>query len=100
MNAVIRAKVKVGYLLEGKSFNEETKEVTKNNEQITCHGVYDSDPESENHRWSTATPALNLTMQINNPGAFDKLVQGKEYYLDFIPVEDSDNGNQAKNRSR
>jgi hypothetical protein len=88
MSAVIRAKVRVGYLLEGKSFDEKTNEVKKHNEQITLHGVYDPDPESENAKWCTATPALNLTMQINNPGAFDKLKTGKEYFLDFVEVEE------------
>lgn len=87
MKAVIRAKVRVYSVMEGKSYDEETKEVVKNSEQISLGGVYDADPESENFKWSQATPALNLTIHINNPGSFDRLQQGKDYYLDFIPVD-------------
>lgn len=86
-NGVLRAKIKVGSIVEGKNSSRPDGEAVKTNEQIFAHGVYSEDPASENKKWATATPSLSLNMQIDNPGAFDKLEAGKEYYLDFIPVE-------------
>ncbi len=36
-----------------------------------------------NRAW---TPQFDLNMSISNPGAWDKLKPGEEYYIDFIPV--------------
>lgn len=82
-NAVTRCKVKVGSVMEYKK--PETNE--KYQEQISIHGVYSDDPNSENKQWAKWTPAFNLNMTIDNPGAFGRLKTGQEYYLDFIPVE-------------
>ena len=60
----------------------------KTGEQIHGAAIYSSDKTTENYSFSVATPSLSLQMYISNPGAFDKLEQGKEYYLDFIPVEE------------
>lgn len=81
--SVIRAKIKIDSVLEN-NLGEE-----KNNEQIYASAVYSPDNTTENYEFSLATPSLSLNMVISNPMAFDRLVQGKEYYLDFIPVEDS-----------
>lgn len=56
-------------------------------EIVDFNAVYSSDPETENYSFSKATPSLNLTMSITNPGAFGAFEAGKEYYLDFTPVE-------------
>lgn len=81
MNPIIRAKITVGSVIE----NGGTAE--KYSESISAIAVYSEDKNSENYSFSIATPSLSLNMTITNPGAFGKLEQGKEYYLDFIPVE-------------
>ena len=83
MDPVTRCKVRVGSVIEHK--RQDTGE--KYQEQISIYGVYSDDPNSENKKWATATPAFNLNMTIDNPGAFDKLKTGQDFYLDFIPVE-------------
>jgi hypothetical protein len=83
MNPILTAKIRVGNLE-----NNTTSDGAKTQETITCYGVYNSDPTSENYSWSKATPALNLNMVINNEAAFGLLEQGKEYYLQFVPVEE------------
>ncbi len=81
MNAVIRAKIKITNVIEHND--------PKSFEQISADAVYSDDKTSENYSFSVATPSLSLNMGISNPGAFDKLIAGKEYYLDFIPVTES-----------
>lgn len=83
MAAVIRAKIKLSNINR-----TGTEEQSNEQEYIAAHAVYDSNPDSENNQWSKWTPALSLNMTINNPSALGKLEQGKEYYLDFIPVEE------------
>lgn len=87
MTAKLRAKIKIGNIIEGKNSSRPDGEIVKTNEQISAFGVYSEDPNSENRKWATATPSLNLNMQIDNPQAFGKLEVNKEYYIDFIPVE-------------
>jgi hypothetical protein len=81
--AVTRCKVKVNSVVEGRDTGG-----TKTSENIYVNAVYSDDPNSENRQWSKWTPAFNLNMVINNPGAFGSLQQGKEYYIDFIPAEE------------
>lgn len=86
MNATIRAKIKIDSVRE--SLNIHEGDGKKHGEQISAMAVYSEDKTTENYSFSVATPSLSLQMYINNPGAFDKLIAGKEYYLDFIPVDD------------
>jgi hypothetical protein len=79
---VTRCKVKVGSVIASEFQGK------KNRETVNIYGVYSDDPNSENRKWALTTPAFNLSMVIDNPGAFDKLKTGMEYYLDFIPVAD------------
>lgn len=83
MNKLLRAKVKVQSIIEHKPENG-----PKVAEQISLSAVYSEDKNSENYSFSQATPQLQLNMTINNPNAFETLKEGKEYYLDFIPVSD------------
>lgn len=41
----------------------------------------------ENKSFSAATPSASLTMNVSNPVARGAFEVGKEYYLDFAPVE-------------
>lgn len=78
MNRTIRAKIKI--------HNVTAHGEPKTGEQISAGAVYSEDKTTENYSFSVATPSLNLQMFISNPGAFNQLIAGKEYYLDFIPV--------------
>lgn len=90
MNATIRAKIKIEVVKTHRNTVNipEKAEGVKTGEEIRAGAVYSEDKTTENYSFSVATPSLNLSMYISNPGAFDKLIQDKEYYLDFIPVED------------
>ena len=46
--------------------------------------VYD-DKTPENQRFAKATPSGQLTIAVSNPAV--SYVPGKEYYLDFTPVD-------------
>jgi len=52
-------------------------------EQMNAHGVYGGTTNAEDNTFSAATPSLNLTMSITNPGATGIFKQGKKYYIDF-----------------
>ena len=79
----LRAKFRVSSVQE--TNNRETGE--KEQEYVSIHAVYSSDPNSENAQWSKWTPAGSLSMTINNPGAFGILKANQEFYLDFTAVE-------------
>lgn len=55
---------------------------------VKLNAVYD-DGTPENQRYSRWTPAGTIEMQISNPSASDVFVPGKEFYVDFTPVEKS-----------
>lgn len=41
----------------------------------------------ENQRYHKATPSGTLEMTIDNPPASDQFAPGREFYVDFTPVE-------------
>lgn len=41
----------------------------------------------EDERFQKATPSGRIEMQIDNPVAVAQLVPGKQFYVDFTPVE-------------
>jgi hypothetical protein len=45
------------------------------------------DPQSENGRFWQATPAGSIELSINNPAAAEVFEVGREYYVDFLPVD-------------
>lgn len=73
---MVRAKFRVSYIARAEGY-----------ERISMHPVYSSDPDSENAKWSKATPAGLFEMHINNPAALGQFEEGKEYYIDFTPAE-------------
>jgi len=89
MNRVIRARIKVNSVIENGWIPKDSDVEQKDNEQISAGAVYSEDKNSENYSFSKATPSLSLNMTINNPNAFGILKKDMEYYLDFIPAEDS-----------
>lgn len=55
---------------------------------LTFRPVYpNDDPNHENSKFWQATPSGELKLQTVNPEAWNQFVFGKEYYLDFTPVE-------------
>ena len=41
----------------------------------------------EDQRFAQATPSGELTMWVTNPAAIAELSIGRQFYLDFVPVE-------------
>lgn len=52
---------------------------------VKLRPVYSQDPNHENKQFWDATPGGEISMQINNPGAFAFFSEriGKEFYVDF-----------------
>lgn len=51
--------------------------------------VYEPDNarDTENARFTKATPWGEIKMDIDNPAALEQFQVGKSYYVDFSPVE-------------
>lgn len=48
---------------------------------------YDPNPESENGRFFTATPSINIQLGVLNVEAAKLFEEGKDYYVYFVPCE-------------
>jgi len=57
----------------------------KTSEEITMHAVY-GDKGTANAQWSKWTPVAGLSMTINNPEAFGKLLPGQFVFCDLSPA--------------
>ena len=67
--------------------------------KVTCEGiegnavkfrtVYEPDAEkdTENARFTKATPWGEIRLGIDNPAALEQFAAGKNYYVDFSPAE-------------
>lgn len=67
--------------------------------KVTCEGiegnavkfrtVYEPDAakDTENARFTTATPWGEIRLGIDNPAALEQFEAGKNYYVDFSPAE-------------
>lgn len=58
------------------------------NNHVTFNTVYEPDVErdSENARFTKATPSGEIRMHIDNEVALAQFEQGKQYYVDFTPA--------------
>lgn len=54
---------------------------------IFLHTVYSDDIQSEDGRFTQATPWGELRINVDNPNAAIVFEPGKQYYLDFSPAE-------------
>jgi hypothetical protein len=81
MNSIVRCKVRVSSVTKSMTNKGEVEYET-----VKLCAVYDSNPDSENGKWSKWTPSANFEIQISNPSAMDKLSKGHEFYVDFTPV--------------
>jgi hypothetical protein len=78
---MLRAK----FLVEDRqeTFGNDDQKVSEN---ISMRPVYSDDPASENGQFWNATPSGSIQLFITNPDAFDKLIAGDEFYVDFSPA--------------
>lgn len=79
---MVRAKF---YVTGVQSFPAEGEDKTQ--ETIHMSAVTSAGEDDPNKVWSKYTPSGGLQMAVTNPTCFGKFIQGKEYYLDFTPVE-------------
>ena len=58
---------------------------------VTFRTVYEPDAtkDTENVRFTTATPWGEIRLRIDNPAALEQFAIGHEYYVDFTPAEKS-----------
>ena len=54
--------------------------------EIKLGAVYSQSPEDQTY--ATATPSAEITMQVTNPAAAEKLQLGKSFYVDFTAIEE------------
>lgn len=59
----------------------------KEGNTVFLHTVFSEDIQSEDGRFTKATPWGELRMTVDNPTAAIQFEQGKSYYLDFSPAE-------------
>jgi hypothetical protein len=55
-------------------------------EEISLSAVYGPEG-APNSQWSKWTPAAQLTMTVNNPQAFGKVLPGQFVFADLTPCE-------------
>ena len=63
--------------------------ITKNHwggVEVEMQPQYDPDL-AEDRSFSKATPTGKLVMEVQNPSALEVLELGREFYLDFTPVD-------------
>ena len=56
---------------------------------VTFHTIYEPDAanDTENARFTQATPWGEIKLGIDNPAALSQFDKGKSYYVDFHPAE-------------
>ena len=61
----------------------------KGNNDVGFNTVYEPDAskDTENARFTKATPYGDIRMGIDNPAALEQFEINKEYYVDFTPAE-------------
>jgi hypothetical protein len=57
-----------------------------NGYRVDLAPVYDSNPESENAKFYSATPWGQITLGTMNPAAAEQFTPGAEFYVDFTPA--------------
>ena len=80
-DAVLRLKMSIASV---KSSCDQTG--AKISEEVALQAAYGPEG-SPNAQWSKWSPSAGLTMQINNPGAFGKVLPGQYYFVDLIPTD-------------
>lgn len=75
-------------MVRGKFMVTEITEMSwsKDARKVVLTPQYDNTIE-EDRRYAKATPSGRIEMQIDNPSALSALPMGKQFYVDFTPVE-------------
>lgn len=55
--------------------------------RVMLSPVYDSNPESENGRFFSATPGGHIDLQVMRPEVVAAFQVGQAFYVDFAPAE-------------
>lgn len=56
--------------------------------EVKLSVVYEpTPPETENAKFTKATPSGEITMRVDNPAAAVQFEPGKAYYVDFTPAD-------------
>jgi hypothetical protein len=79
MVAILRCKMRVQTVTHTLNSDGSTE-----SERVELGAV--SSGSDENKQFSKWTPCANFNITINNPGAFNKLSKGFEFYVDFTPT--------------
>lgn len=58
--------------------------------RVKLGAIYDPTGIPENQRFTKATPWGEIIMSVDNPGASEQLVIGREFYVTFDPIAPSD----------
>lgn len=59
---------------------------------VQLNAVYSDQPGNANADWSKWTPSAGLTATISNPGAFDRIQPGEEYFIFIVPANPAKRG--------
>lgn len=59
----------------------------KEGNTVFLHTVYSEDIQSEDGRFTKASPWGEIKMLVDNPSASIQFEPGKSYYVDFTPVD-------------
>lgn len=54
---------------------------------VLLHTVYSEEIQSEDGRFTKATPWGEIKMGVDNPAAAIQFKEGKKYYVDFIEAD-------------
>lgn len=58
-----------------------------NGYRVDLAPVYDSNPESENAKFYSATPWGQITLGVMSPASAEKFTPGAAFYVDFTPAQ-------------
>ena len=85
MSRILRAKMRVNEVIHSIE-----PDGSVGQESVKLTAVYAE--EGPNAEWSKFTPYAKFEITINNPDAFNHLSKGHEFYVDFIPADDVQDG--------
>lgn len=56
-------------------------------EEISLMAVYSNLPGSANAQWCKWTPSASFSFSVSNPGAFDKVLPGRFFFVDLTETD-------------
>lgn len=85
MSAVMRAKMQIKSVNRTNQGNDGDtyRSIGVRLSAVCKSDGYPPDGSDENNSYARWTPTADLSMAISNPALFDKLTEGKTFYVDF-----------------